>query len=112
MLSMSEILKKDKEKKAEQEKLADAILDPPQQYSSPDPVTDTVKSESKAYEATNPEFEDEKHKEDEISEVRISPVIMNEAKVASARETLNLYTETVSLVRECRSSAKTRQICL
>jgi len=97
---MSEILKKDNEKKAEQEKLADAILDPPQQCSSPDPVTDTVKSESKAYEATNPEFEDEKHKEDEISEVRISPVIMNEAKVASARETLNLYTETVSLVRE------------
>ena len=100
MLRMSEILKKDKEKKAEQEKLADAILDPPQQYSLSNPVTETVNTESKTSKATSSELEDEKHKEDEISEVRISPVIMNEAKVASDKESLDLYTGTVSLTRE------------
>jgi HD-GYP domain-containing protein (c-di-GMP phosphodiesterase class II) len=95
MLRMSEILKK-----AEQEKLADSLLDPPLQSSPPEPVTEKLKPESKAYEATSSEVEDRKLEETEISEVRISPVIMNEAKVASDTETLNLYTETVSLMRE------------
>jgi len=98
MLRMSEIIKKDNEKKVEQEKLADSIIDPPQQ--NVDPIKETVKSASDAHETINPELEDEKHEEGEISEVRISPIIMNEVKVASDKETLKLYTDTVSLIRE------------
>jgi len=89
MIKMSNILKKDKERRFEQEKQAKPLLEPAKQMLSPHP-----------YEVKNSDVEVLKQEKAEMSEVRISPMVMKEAKVASNRESLKLYEETESLMRE------------
>lgn len=92
---MSDILKKakEKERKAKQEKEGKA-------------VTEVVAPRALAYEIKKPKVEqqpevkEQEKEEAEISEVRISPVVMKGTKVASSEENLKLYEESVSLVRE------------
>lgn len=100
MVRMSDILKKDKERKTEQERQAKSLLEPAKQKLSPEPVIEIASAESKAYEVKSPDVEVRKQEKAEISEVRISPIVMKEAKVAPNREGLNLYAGTASLMKE------------
>lgn len=100
MVRISAILKKDKERKTEQERQAKSFLEPAKQKLSPEPVTEITSAESKAYEVISPDVEVRKQEKAGISEVRISPIVMKGAKVASSRESLSLYEGTASLMKE------------
>jgi len=92
MVRMSNILRKKRE--AAWELQAKSHLERARQERSPEGV------KSKAYVVISPDLEDQSQREAEISEVRISPIVMKEAKVASHKEGLNLYAETASLMKE------------
>lgn len=106
MLIMSDILKraKEKERKAKEEKERKAeqqersFPESAQQETPPEPVEEVVSPEPEAYEVRL-EVEGQTEEKAEISGIRISPIIMKEAKVASGGESLSLYEGTVSLMR-------------
>lgn len=100
MVRMSDILKKGKERKTEQERQAKSLREPAKQKLSPEPVTEIASAKSKAYEVISPDMEVRREEKAEISEVRISPIVMKEAKVASNKESPNLYAGTASLMKE------------
>ena len=98
MVRMSDILTKNIA--AVQEMQANSLLERAGQKLSPEPVTEIASAKSKAYEVISPDVEVRKQERAKISEVRISPVVMKEAKVASNRESVNLYAGTTSLMKE------------
>lgn len=98
MVRMSDILTKNRETVREMQ--AKSLLETARQKLSPEGVTGIASAKSKAYEVISPDVEARRQGEAEISEVRISPVVMKEAKVASNRESVNLYAGTASLMKE------------
>lgn len=98
MVRMSDILTKNRA--TVQEMQAKSLLEPAGQKLSPGAVTETAPAESKAYGAKSLGVGLRKQERAEISEVRISPVVMKEAKVASNGESVNLYAGTASLMKE------------
>lgn len=99
MVRMSDALKKEKERGDEQESQANPLPGLAQQELLPEPVEEVVSPEPEAYEVRL-EVEGQTEEKAEISGVRISPIIMKEAKVASGGESLSLYEGTVSSMRE------------
>ncbi len=120
---MSDILKKAKEKermageekgrkdkgKERQEKSLPIEPKPVRQEAPPEPVRpvkEVVTPEVKAHEAEKPEAErqpeikEQEKEKAKNSGVRISPVVMKGAKIASSEESLRLYEESISLMRE------------
>ena len=91
MVRMSHILTKNR---------ATSRLERAGQKLSPEGVAEIASAKSKAYGVRSLDAEVRKQKRAEISEVRISPVVMKEAKVASAAESANLYTGTASLMKD------------
>jgi len=79
---------------------AKSLLEPAGQKLSPEDVTEMASAKSKAYGVKSLDAEVRRQKRAEISEVRISPVVMKEAKVASYKESANLYAQTASLMKE------------
>ncbi len=80
MVRMSNILRKKRETAWELQ--AKSRLERTRQEQSPESV------KSKAYVVISPDLEDQSQEEAEISEVRISPIVMKEARVASNKEGL------------------------
>jgi len=98
MVRMSDILTKNKE--TVQEMQAKSLPEPAGQKLSPEPVTEIASAKSKAYGVKSLDVEVRKQERARISEVRFSPVVMKEAKVASYRESVNLYAGAASLMKE------------
>ena len=92
MVRMSDILTKNKDTARQMH--AKSLLERARQELSPEGV------KPKAYEVISPDLEDQGREEAEISEVRISPIVMKEAKVASSKDGLNLYAGSASLMKE------------
>ena len=105
MVRISDIFKKAKERK-DKEKIREksppepARKNTPPKPVKPEPVEEVVSPETKAYEEKKTRVEDQKKEKPEISGVRISSLMMKGTKVASGKETLGLYEETISLMRE------------
>lgn len=90
MISMSELLRKIKEKKrkAQEERQKGPFIEPACQEAPLEPVKPAEVKEQKAENA-------------QISEIRISPLVMKEAKkTASSAESLELYAAFMALMRE------------
>lgn len=108
MFRLSDILKKAKEEKDKEERTRqvgkakeEEKLAPP-----PEPTPAPPKEEAKEVKITEqlkPLFsnlkEKEEKKDDAVSEIRISPLVMKEAIAASSQETNKLYEDTLSLVK-------------
>jgi len=73
---------------------AKSLLERSRQELSPEGV------KPKAYEVISPDLEDQGREEAEISEVRISPIVLKEARVASNKDGLKLYAGSASLMKE------------
>jgi HD-GYP domain-containing protein (c-di-GMP phosphodiesterase class II) len=79
---------------------AKSLLERARQELSADGITETPSGKSAAYEVISPDTEGREQQETGTSAVRISPLVMKEAKVASNGEDLKLYAETVSFMKE------------
>ena len=116
MVRMSDILKKIKRKE-------EAPQEPPQQEIPPQPTPPPQAPVPKppqqppsapqapeptkgAAERKSPYSEGREEKAHKVQEVRISPVIMKETKVASDNETEKLYDETLVMVEHIFSNIK------
>ena len=98
MVRLSEILTKNRATARRMQ--AKSLLERARQELSPEGVTETASGKSTAYEVISPDSEVRGQQEAEVSEVRISPLVLKEAKVVSNREDLKLYAETVSFMKE------------
>jgi len=102
IIRMSDILKKAKEKQkiAKEKKKEEPLPEPVQQERPPEPVKERPAAEIKIDEIKRFETEEQKKEKLEKIEFKISPAIMKRTKAASNEENLQLYEETLSLIRE------------
>jgi HD-GYP domain-containing protein (c-di-GMP phosphodiesterase class II) len=76
------------------------LIERARQELSAEGITETASGKSGACEVTSPDAKGQKQQETGASAVRISPLVMKQAKVASNGEDLKLYAETVSFMKE------------
>ncbi len=105
MVRISDIFKKAKERKDKDRIQEKPISKSTHKKPSPQPVKTEiiekiVSSESNDYENKKNQVDEQKDDKSEMSGVSISSLMKKKNKVASGKETLDLYEETISLMRE------------
>jgi HD-GYP domain-containing protein (c-di-GMP phosphodiesterase class II) len=79
---------------------AKSLIERARQELSDQGAAETASVKPTAYEVISPDTDDRGQHETEMSEVRISPLVMKQAKVASDEEDLKPYAEMVSFMKE------------
>lgn len=98
MVRLSEIIAKNRATARQIQ--AKSLLERARKELSPEGAKETASAKSTAYEVISPDAEGRGQQGAETSEVRISPLVLKEAKVVSDKEDLELYAETVSFMKE------------